>query len=103
MKISKKPKFDRSDEFLDYCTLVNLLDYPSVAIPVTLSSATLDPADKKFVSLSGNPLDQKTFEVYDPEVFDGAFVGLQMVGRRLQEEKLLALAEMLGDAIEGPK
>ena len=55
------------------------------------------------MSLSGNPLDQKTFEVYDPEVFDGAFVGLQLVGRRLHEEKLLALAEMLGDAIEGPK
>ncbi|KFX90815.1 hypothetical protein V495_04413 [Pseudogymnoascus sp. VKM F-4514 (FW-929)] len=87
----------------DYCTLVNLLDYPSVAIPVTLSSATLDPKDKEFVSLSGNPMDKKTFDMYDPEVYDGAFVGLQLVGRRLHEERLLALAEMLGDGIEGPK
>ncbi|KAL5350792.1 hypothetical protein ACLOAV_004363 [Pseudogymnoascus australis] len=92
-----------ADKLLDYCTVVNLLDYPSIAIPVTISSATLDPVDEKFVSLSGNPLDKKTFDVYDPEVFDGAFVGLQLVGRRLHEERLLALAEMLGDGIEGPK
>lgn len=92
-----------ADNLLDYCTLVNLLDYPSIAIPVTISSATLDPADKEFVSLSGNPMDKKTFDIYDPEVYDGAFVGLQLVGRRLHEERLLALAEILGDGIEGPK
>lgn len=92
-----------ADKLLDYCTLVNLLDYPSIAFPVTISSKTLDPVDEKFVSLSGNPLDKKTFDIYDPEVFDGAFVGLQLVGRRLHEERLLALAGMLGDGIEGPK
>jgi amidase len=48
-------------------------------------------------------MDKKTFDMYDAEVYDGAFVGLQLVGRRLHEERLLALAEMLGDGIEGPK
>lgn len=35
----------------------------------------------------------------DPEIFDGAHVGLQVIGRRLQEEKVLALTEILGDAL----
>jgi len=35
----------------------------------------------------------------DAEIFDGAHVAVQVVGCRLQEEKVLALAEYLGDAI----
>lgn len=35
----------------------------------------------------------------DPDVYDGAHVSLQLVGRRLQEEKVLAMAEYVGDAI----
>jgi amidase len=30
--------------------------------------------------------------VDDPEIYDGAHVSLQIVGRRLQEEKILAIA-----------
>ena len=37
----------------------------------------------------------------DPEIFDGAHVSVQVVGRRLQEEKVLALAEYIGGAIRG--
>jgi hypothetical protein len=34
----------------------------------------------------------------DPEIYDGACVGVQMAGRRLEEEKMLILTEycMLG-------
>jgi amidase len=35
----------------------------------------------------------------DPEIYEGAHVGVQIVGRRLQEEKLLAIAEYLGKTI----
>lgn len=35
----------------------------------------------------------------DPEIYHGAPVGVQLVGRRLQEEKLLVLAEHIGPAI----
>lgn len=31
----------------------------------------------------------------DPEIYDGAPVSLQIIGRRHQEEKLLAIAEWL--------
>jgi amidase len=35
----------------------------------------------------------------DPEIYHGAHVGLQIVGRRLQEEKMLAVAEYVGGLI----
>jgi Asp-tRNA(Asn)/Glu-tRNA(Gln) amidotransferase A subunit family amidase len=35
----------------------------------------------------------------DPEIFDGAHVSVQLVGRRLQEEKMIALAEYVGEAL----
>lgn len=35
----------------------------------------------------------------DAEIYDGAHVSVQVIGRRLQEEKVLALAEMIGDAL----
>lgn len=35
----------------------------------------------------------------DPQIYDGAHVGLQLVGRRLQEEKMLAVAEYVGKLI----
>ncbi|CAG7976886.1 unnamed protein product [Penicillium salamii] len=33
---------------------------------------------------------------YDPEVYDGAPVGLQVIGRRLSEERILVIAEEIG-------
>jgi amidase len=35
----------------------------------------------------------------DPVLLDGAPVGIQVVGRRLQEEKVLAIAEVIGNAV----
>jgi amidase len=35
----------------------------------------------------------------DLEIFDGAHVSLQLVGRRLQEEKMIAIAEFVGKAV----
>lgn len=35
----------------------------------------------------------------DAESYDGAPVGVQLVGRRLQEEKMLTLAQYIGEEI----
>jgi amidase len=48
-----------------------------------------------------NPVDRADTNcpVDDPQIYDGAHVSLQLVGRRLQEEKILAIAEYLGKLI----
>ena len=35
----------------------------------------------------------------DPAIYDGAHVSVQVVGRRLQEEKMLALAEYIAGVL----
>jgi amidase len=35
----------------------------------------------------------------DPEIYDGAHVGVQLVGRRLQEEKILGLTEFIANEL----
>lgn len=38
----------------------------------------------------------------DAEVYDGAPVGIQIMGRGLQEERILAIARMVHDALSEP-
>ncbi|KAJ5603884.1 hypothetical protein N7537_006840 [Penicillium hordei] len=78
-----------------YTGFVNVLDYTSLAIPVTFADKKVDvrSADE---SVDGSEHIQWD---YDAESYDGAPVGVQLVGRRLQEEKMLTLAEYLGKEI----
>jgi amidase len=43
--------------------------------------------------------DQIPVLIDDPEIYHGAPVAVQLVGRRFQEEKMLALAEYIGDLL----
>lgn len=36
----------------------------------------------------------------DPDIYDGAHVGVQLMGRRLQEEKVLAVTEYLAGLLK---
>ncbi|KAJ6128877.1 hypothetical protein N7471_010094 [Penicillium samsonianum] len=78
-----------------YTTFVNVLDYTSLAIPVTFADKKID-VRSAVESLNGS--DHIQWD-YDAEAYDGAPVGVQLVGRRLQEEKMLTLAEYLGEEI----
>ena len=55
------------------------------------------------VNKSFRPVSEQDKEIqksYDPEIYHGAHVSIQLVGRRLQEEKVLAIAEHIGGAID---
>lgn len=99
--------------YVGYTTFVNVLDYTSVAVPVTFADKSVDvrSADastaksaehiewkcKSFVFIcEGSRLILSTD---DADTYHGAPVGVQFVGRRLQEEKMLTLAEYLGGEI----
>ncbi|KAF2117414.1 amidase signature domain-containing protein [Lophiotrema nucula] len=83
--------------YYGYSTWVNVLDYTSVVVPVTNVDKSVDKADEGYTPLDDR--DKEIYESYDPEIYDGAHVSLQLVGRRLQEEKMLAIAEYVGKAI----
>ena len=61
----------------------------------------VDVVNKSFKPVSEQ--DKITQGDYDPEIYHGAHVAVQLVGRRLQEEKVLALSEYIGEAISGSR
>jgi len=96
---------------INYSCIVNVLDYTTVVVPITKADKTMDKAYEDF-----KPLDEKdrvTQETCkypkarrcmawsslthdntdDAEVYDGAHVGLQIIGRKLDEEKMVAIAQ----------
>ncbi|KAK5113263.1 hypothetical protein LTR62_003600 [Meristemomyces frigidus] len=83
--------------YYGYSVWVNVLDYTSVVVPVTTVDKNIDKKIEDFKAI--DETDQKTQDTYDPEIYDGAHVSLQLVGRRLQEEKMIALAKYVGEAL----
>lgn len=79
--------------YTGYTESVNLLDYSAAVIPVTTADKSIDPDYTPF-----NEVDARNWAWYDPEAYDGAPVGLQIVGRKYDEEKIWAIAKIV-DAI----
>ncbi|CEO60746.1 hypothetical protein PMG11_05301 [Penicillium brasilianum] len=82
--------------YVGYTSFVNVLDYTSVAMPVTFADKSID-VRSAYVS-TAESADHIEWN-YDADTYHGAPVGVQFVGRRLQEEKMLTLAEYIGDEI----
>ncbi|ESZ95607.1 hypothetical protein SBOR_4003 [Sclerotinia borealis F-4128] len=84
-------------DYIAYSTFVNLLDYSAAILPVTTVDKRIDVFNYDYEPL--NAEDEKVWKCYDPEIYDGAHVSVQIVGRRFQEEKVLAITGMLGEAL----
>ena len=79
--------------YTGYTEVINLLDYSAAVIPVTMADKSVDLNDPNYAPL--NDLDAKNWAWYDAEAYDGAPVGLQIVGRKYEEEKILAIAKIV--------
>ncbi|KAL4941732.1 hypothetical protein BDV06DRAFT_212437 [Aspergillus oleicola] len=84
-----------------YTSSVNVLDYTSIVIPVTLADKRIDVVSPNFKALSEE--DRINMEDYDPEKYHGAPAAVQLIGRRLEEERLLSLAQVVVKALKDYK
>lgn len=86
--------------YCGYTGVWNLLDFCSCTFPVTFADKNLDRAipASSFAPLS--ELDKKVYADYDANFYDGAPVALQMVGKRLEEEKVLEMVEIVANALK---
>ncbi|KAF1851201.1 amidase [Cucurbitaria berberidis CBS 394.84] len=84
------PKHDTA-KYWNYTSQWNLLDYPGVVFPVCCADKERDMWHDNEETLSGQDDDNR--KLWDPEEFHGAPVGLQLVGRRFEDEKILAILE----------
>ncbi|KAH6950054.1 amidase signature domain-containing protein [Fusarium avenaceum] len=81
-----------------YTDTMNLTNYSVVVIPTIRSDAKIDVFDDSYKPLGDT--DRKNWEAYDPAAYDGAPVGVQIVRRKFEEEKCLALAKIVQRVLE---
>jgi Asp-tRNA(Asn)/Glu-tRNA(Gln) amidotransferase A subunit family amidase len=76
------------------------LDYTAGIIPVTHVDAVKDALPSTFNIKKLNGIAQGAYKHYDAEKMAGLPVAVQVVGRRLEEEKVLAVMERIEDALD---
>jgi amidase len=81
-------------KYYGYASAINLLDFTSVVVPVTFADQNIDKKLDGYTPL--NEMDRTVYGEYDPEAYHGAPVAVQIVGRRLTEERIMAIAEEIG-------
>lgn len=90
--------------YFAYTATLNLLDYTALTLPVGFVDAQRDLADDASLlkDAEGNDLPPPTCErdeiirkKYDPNVYAGLPVTIQLVGRKLEEEKVIGIAKVI--------
>jgi len=81
-------------KYYGYASAINLLDFTSVVVPVTFADSKVDGKRADYKPLSD--LDASVQAEYDPDEYHGAPVAVQVIGKKLSEEKTLAIAEEIG-------
>ncbi|TFK57269.1 general amidase [Heliocybe sulcata] len=81
-----------------YTMVWNALDYPALVLPVTEVDPSVDIV-KTQERLFG-PQDESLYKMYDPEIFKGAPVGVQLVTQSQEEEALLAMGQIVDDSLK---
>lgn len=79
-----------------YSSHWNILDLPAVVFPVGRYKATEDTVSD--LPQPRNEVERFIREQWQPATFDNAPISLQLVGRRHNEEKLLAMLDVVEEA-----
>ncbi|KAI9861378.1 MAG: hypothetical protein M1813_005275 [Trichoglossum hirsutum] len=83
-----------------YTFLFNLLDYTAGVLPITHVDRSLDQLPPDFRLRDLNGVAQGAYVHYNADEMHGLPVGVQVVGQRLQEEKVLAVMARIEEAME---
>ncbi|KAJ5220315.1 Amidase [Penicillium chermesinum] len=89
----------KSNAYVGYTSIWNLLGYASLAVPVTTVSREKDQPDKEWLDhVPRNAGDKFNKEQYDIELVDGMPVGVQVVGGRFGDEVCIKVAKAIEQA-----
>jgi amidase len=102
----------RHDQFkyYGYATAINILDFTSVVVPVTFVDKKIDEPNYQFKPLTEIDrtvqaecinttlflFSEADIPIDDPSAYHGAPVAVQIIGRRLTEERVMSIAEEVG-------
>ena len=88
--------------YYGFTAIFSLLDVPGVTLPVTTVDKSVDGPWTEKPEPFNDP-DAKVIDDWNPEVYDGTPVGVQIIGDRLEEERLLGIAKELEKALDTGK
>lgn len=113
------------DDGSGYTEAINLLNYSAIVIPVSKADKERDVVDASYPNQPLSAEDQLNWEACkrhwsycfivcpqrhllistvtyldDPELYHGAPIGVQLVARKFEEEKILAIAEIVTAALQ---
>ncbi|KAJ5248225.1 Amidase [Penicillium chrysogenum] len=92
----------KSSAYVGYTSIWNFLGYAALAVPVTTASRTKDVPDKEWLAhVPRNDSDRFNKQQYDVNLVEGMPVGIQVVGGRFGEEKCVAVAKAIEQAMQG--
>jgi len=86
-----------------YTFLFNIVDYTAGIIPITHVDRALDQLPSDFSISKLNGVAKGAYKHYDAEAMHGLPVAVQVVGQRLEEEKVLAAMKRIEDALGDEK
>ncbi|KAH9946646.1 general amidase [Amylocystis lapponica] len=81
-----------------YTMVWNSMNCPSLVIPITKVDPILDVKPPPYQFLCA--IDEEIYGLYDSETFRGLPVGLQIIGRPLEEEAVLGIGEIVDSAVK---
>lgn len=92
----------RKCRWVGYTKVFNFVDYPAVVIPAGSVSKDLDSAASRTVAnyQPRNALDAWNWNMFDVNAMDGMPIGVQVVARRLNEERALGAAKAIDDLLK---
>lgn len=74
------------------------MDYSAGVLPITKVDATLDTLPRGFKAT--NAIEAGAYAMYKPKDMDGLPLGVQVVGRRLEEEKVMEGMKIIQDLMQ---
>ncbi len=80
--------------------MVEQLDYSAGVLPVTHVDPVKDALPSSFNFKALNGVAKGAYKHYDAKKMAGLPVGVQVVGKRLEEEKVLAIMERVEEALD---
>lgn len=92
----------RKCRWVGYTKVFNFVDYPAVVIPAGQVSKELDSdaTAEMHLDQARNPLDEWNRGLLDVDGMDGMPIGVQIVARRLHEERALGAAKVIDDILK---
>lgn len=90
------------DEWRDttFTTIFNAVDWPAISLPLGMScDKDIDVAYTNFEPFGTE--DARLNSLYDPKRFHGLPLSVQLAGQKFEDEKLLAIAELIHPIIRG--